>query len=131
MELVREIKVAVVVAGSGGVLQVVWGKKARKRAEKLAARANLRQATHRAGVVEGVLVIPRDEPAPVPAAKPSKAAGATVEGEYKPDYKHGCENCGQVPVVTVVDPAGQVVLETGLCGPCAWGEAETIDPATW
>lgn len=33
------------------------------------------------------------------------------------DWTRACENCGQKPVVNI----------TGLCGPCTWGEAETIN----
>lgn len=33
----------------------------------------------------------------------------------KPDWEHGCDNCGATPTVPCV----------GLCGPCTWGEAET------
>lgn len=50
--------------------------------------------------------------------------------KYVPDYKHKCENCGQRPVVTGVKD-GKVVVETGLCGPCTWGEAKTLDPKVW
>jgi len=35
--------------------------------------------------------------------------------ETKPDWTKNCEVCGQTPVV----------LLTGLCGPCTFGEAET------
>jgi len=34
----------------------------------------------------------------------------------EPDWDHECEVCGQTPVVPV----------TGLCGPCTFGEADTI-----
>lgn len=33
-----------------------------------------------------------------------------------PDWSGKCENCGMSPIVPV----------TGMCGPCTWGEAETI-----
>lgn len=36
--------------------------------------------------------------------------------EYEPDWDHECDNCGARPIVPL----------TGLCGPCTWGEAETI-----
>jgi len=61
--------------------------------------------------------------------KPHEPAATRVD-EYKPDYKHACEVCGQKPTVTAVSK-GKVVLRTGMCGPCTWGEAETIDPSTW
>lgn len=54
----------------------------------------------------------------------------TEVDEYVPDYKHRCINCGQTPVVTAVNN-GEVVLATEMCGPCTWGEAETIDPSNW
>lgn len=50
--------------------------------------------------------------------------------EYVPDYKHRCINCEQTPVVTAVKD-GKVVFSTEMCGPCTWGEAETIDPSNW
>ena len=34
----------------------------------------------------------------------------------EPDWKHECEVCGQTPIL----PA------TGMCGPCTFGEADTI-----
>jgi len=34
-----------------------------------------------------------------------------------PDYSSPCENCGQTPVVPSL----------GLCGPCAFGEADTVN----
>jgi hypothetical protein len=33
-----------------------------------------------------------------------------------PDWEGECEVCGQSPIVPI----------TGLCGPCTWGEAETV-----
>lgn len=36
--------------------------------------------------------------------------------DMEPDWETKCMNCGAVPVV----PA------TGMCGPCTFGEAETI-----
>ena len=50
--------------------------------------------------------------------------------KYEPDYDTKCENCDQVPTVTVIEN-GVLTHHTGLCGPCCWGEAETIDPETW
>ena len=46
-----------------------------------------------------------------------KQARASDKQDAEPDWEHSCENCGAVPIV----PA------TGLCGPCTFGEAETID----
>lgn len=34
----------------------------------------------------------------------------------EPDWSQECEVCGQSPVVPV----------TGMCGPCTFGEAETV-----
>lgn len=36
---------------------------------------------------------------------------------YKPDWKGICENCGASPIVPV----------TGMCGPCTWGDSDTIN----
>lgn len=55
---------------------------------------------------------------------------ATELDSYEPDWGTPCENCGQVPTVTGVKD-GKVVLYTEMCGPCTWGEAETIDPEKW
>ena len=40
---------------------------------------------------------------------------ATAE-ESEPDYSRKCNCCGASPVVPV----------TGMCGPCTWGEADTL-----
>lgn len=37
--------------------------------------------------------------------------------DMKPDYDGECDVCGASPIVPV----------TGMCGPCTFGEAETID----
>ena len=34
----------------------------------------------------------------------------------EPDWTKKCENCDQTPIVPL----------TGMCGPCTWGEAETM-----
>ena len=49
---------------------------------------------------------------------------------YEPDYDNKCCNCGTTPVVTMVKD-NEVIYSTDMCGPCTWGEAETIDPDTW
>ena len=36
--------------------------------------------------------------------------------ETRPDWSKKCEVCGETPVVPL----------TGLCGPCTFGEAETV-----
>lgn len=48
------------------------------------------------------------------------------------DYESECDNCGQTPVVDIVDAGtGTVVHATGLCGACCFGEADCIDPENW
>lgn len=37
------------------------------------------------------------------------------EEDTKPDWDHGCEVCGQRPIVPL----------TGMCGPCTFGKADT------
>jgi hypothetical protein len=34
----------------------------------------------------------------------------------EPDWEGKCENCGESPIVP----------ETGMCGPCTFGEADTV-----
>jgi hypothetical protein len=41
---------------------------------------------------------------------------ALDKSDTEPDWDGTCEVCGQSPIVPV----------TGLCGPCTWGEAETV-----
>lgn len=36
--------------------------------------------------------------------------------EVRPDYSRGCICCGDTPVVPT----------TGMCGPCTFGEADTV-----
>jgi hypothetical protein len=36
--------------------------------------------------------------------------------DMTPDWEHECSNCGAKPIV----PA------TGMCGPCTFGDAETV-----
>ena len=50
--------------------------------------------------------------------------------KYVPDWTTGCCNCGQRPVVTWIETNGKIG-STDMCGPCTWGEAETIDPDKW
>ena len=45
-----------------------------------------------------------------------KVKTATKE-QIEPDYGHECDVCGVVPTVPL----------TGMCGPCTFGEAETIN----
>jgi len=64
------------------------------------------------------------------SSKKPKANDVIVIDSYQPDYKRKCINCEQTPVVTAVKN-GKVVYQGDMCGPCTWGESETIDPATW
>lgn len=41
----------------------------------------------------------------------------TTREETEPDWSGTCEVCGQSPVVPL----------TGMCGPCTFGEADTVD----
>lgn len=52
------------------------------------------------------------------------------ESKFEPDYDTKCENCGQVPTVTLVKNG---VLDTHweMCGPCVFGTAKTLDESTW
>ena len=46
-----------------------------------------------------------------------EAAGEDLDNHaFDKDWTRKCEVCGQKPVV----------LATGLCGPCTWGESDTI-----
>lgn len=38
------------------------------------------------------------------------------EKELEPDWIHKCAVCGQTPIVPL----------TGMCGPCTFGEADTV-----
>ena len=51
-------------------------------------------------------------------AKHGKAAHrcSHAPDDMEPDYASGCEVCGAKPVVPM----------TGMCGPCTFGEADTI-----
>lgn len=40
---------------------------------------------------------------------------------FRPVWEKQCEVCGSTPVVGI----------TGLCGPCTWGESDTINGAWW
>lgn len=41
----------------------------------------------------------------------------TKDEDTQPDWDSECDNCGASPVVPV----------TGMCGPCTFGEADTIN----
>jgi hypothetical protein len=56
-----------------------------------------------------------------PAAQPPKGQPAarpkpTHDSDMEPDWTGKCEVCGDSPIV----PA------TGMCGPCTFGEADTV-----
>ncbi len=40
---------------------------------------------------------------------------------FRPDWECSCSNCDAIPTVG----------ELGLCGPCTWGEADTMNGAWW
>jgi hypothetical protein len=40
---------------------------------------------------------------------------------FRPDWKGECEVCSQSPTVSA----------TGLCGPCTWGESDTMNGNWW
>lgn len=44
-------------------------------------------------------------------------SGKMHDADTQPDWEGECSVCGQSPIVPV----------TGLCGPCTWGEADTMD----
>lgn len=55
----------------------------------------------------------------------------TIEVDaFVPDPTGQCCVCGQSPTVTAVK-AGKIVNEWDLCGPCCFGTAKALDPATW
>lgn len=60
----------------------------------------------------------------------SKDDNAIYIDKYKPNYNGKCENCGQKPIVTGV-LGKKVVYNSGMCGPCTFGAAETLDVKTW
>ena len=53
-----------------------------------------------------------------------------VEADFVPNNELPCMVCGQTPTVDIyVD--GKREVPTELCGPCTWGEADTINPENW
>ena len=48
-----------------------------------------------------------------------------------PDYDTPCEVCGQTPTVRIVTTGNKEVAHTEMCGACAYGEADCIDPDNW
>jgi len=61
--------------------------------------------------------------------KPNKEPNET--SSYEPDYSEECDNCGQSPIVTIVNKKGKVLQNFHMCGPCTFGSAECIDPCKW
>lgn len=53
-----------------------------------------------------------------------------IEAEFKPNYDVKCMVCGQTPTVDIY-VAGKLRTHLELCGPCCWGEANTLDPNSW
>lgn len=50
------------------------------------------------------------------AAKPECETIEAGDPRTQPDWEGECEVCGQSPIVPL----------TGMCGPCTFGESETI-----
>ena len=45
----------------------------------------------------------------------------TPKDDFRPDWSLPCDNCGASPIVPL----------TRLCGPCNFGEAETVNGGWW
>lgn len=41
---------------------------------------------------------------------------ARTDDDTEPDWGRSCKNCGKSPIVPL----------TGMCGPCTFGEADTV-----
>ncbi len=52
---------------------------------------------------------------------PEESAEINELSAFRPDWKNECDVCGQKPIVSA----------TGLCGPCTWGESDTMNGAWW
>lgn len=61
-------------------------------------------------------ICPHEEIRLIVQAARKRARKPVLDVDTDPDWNNNCENCGQTPIV----PA------TGMCGPCTFGEAETI-----
>lgn len=48
--------------------------------------------------------------------KGKRPADRASEEDTEPDWSTPCENCGALPTVPL----------TGMCGPCTFGEADTV-----
>lgn len=53
-----------------------------------------------------------------------------IEANFVPNYDRPCMNCCNTPTVDIF-VGGKLETRTELCGPCTWGEADTIDPENW
>ena len=58
---------------------------------------------------------PRSDTPKQSTKKPKEKVLTSDDSEAKPDWSHGCENCGARPILPL----------TGMCGPCTFGEADT------
>ena len=54
-------------------------------------------------------------------ARRRRRAQRATDDQMRPDWTHKCEVCGAVPIVPL----------TGMCGPCTWGEADTVAGGWW
>ena len=45
----------------------------------------------------------------------------TTKEDVRPDWSMKCQVCGASPIVPL----------TCMCGPCTWGEADTINGGWW
>ena len=53
------------------------------------------------------------------------------EIDFVPDWDTPCDICEQTPTVTGVNKEGKQTNHWEMCGPCTWGEADTLDPDNW
>ena len=71
----------------------------------------------------------RSRPAPPDAQSKPDQETQTIE-VFEPDYGGQCHLCGESPTVIGL-AGGRVIYESGMCGPCTFGNAEAFDPSTW
>jgi len=54
------------------------------------------------------------------------------EIEFSPNYDKECQQCGQTPIVQVIDCENQELIEDSeLCGVCFFGEVTYIEVENW
>ena len=54
------------------------------------------------------------------------------EGTTRPNFDIECQNCGQLPTVTIItQDEDDENSESELCGPCFFGGAACIDHENW